>query len=192
MSDRKLFDLVNSRQHAAAQKFLDGCDDDEAKEQLAKKVGYWGDDVNALMIAGMWSDTLDQLIRSMIRRGSHNYVNEQSSSIKRTAAMYAAHVWGDAPLLELLLTLGADPKGCRLGHWPYQRRKEEFLTILDRFEQRTTLACCLRHYDELHVSSPLILHPDIAALSPFAKILHDIHGINGDMHSFSRTILSYI
>jgi hypothetical protein len=55
-----------------------------------------------------------------------------------------------------------------------------------------TLACCLRHYDDLHQTSPLSLHPDIAALSPFATILHDLYDINGDMHSLSHIILSYL
>jgi hypothetical protein len=66
------------------------------------------------------------------------------------------------------------------------------LAVLDRFEQRTTLACCLRHCDDLHISSPLSLHPDIAALNAFAKILHDLHGINGESHDLSRMIPSYI
>jgi hypothetical protein len=149
--------------------------------------------------------------------------------------MYAVHDESETHL-ELLLTLGADPKACR--GWPLADRNEACRIVLDRFEQRTTLACCLRYYDELHqahtsnipadvkellknvrivrdsypelklawstlirgleqhppfIRSPLdLLDPDIAALSQFAKILHDLHGINGDMHSISRIILSYI
>jgi hypothetical protein len=185
MIDHKLFDLVNTLQFAAAQKFLDSCDDDEAKKQIAKPVGYY---CNALMVAVERVDTPERLIRSMIERGPHNYVNEDNG-FGRTAAISAA-IYSNATLLELLLTLGADPKGCRL--WPLADHHEACYTVLDRFEQRTTLACCLRHYDELHQTSPLVLHPDIAALDPFAKILHDINRTNGDMHRISRTILSCI
>jgi hypothetical protein len=39
MSDRKLIDLVDSREYAEALKFLDSCYDEEAKRQLnAKRV----------------------------------------------------------------------------------------------------------------------------------------------------------
>jgi hypothetical protein len=182
------------------------------------------------MIAATRSATREDFIRSMIQRAPHSYINEMSSN-GRTAAMYA-RTYRKATQLELLLTLGADPRGCR-GHTRSQGLfqgiafNEAIHTVLYRFEQRATLACCLRHYDELHQAHainfhhPVIvgllkdarnvrdlhpdvmlvcrtfirsleLHPDIAALSPFAKILHDLHGINGYMHSISRMIISYI
>jgi hypothetical protein len=187
-----LHDLVCKREYTAALEFLNSCDDEVAAKQLTKQF-YIVDEIcyvpsNALMEAAYKAGAPEELIRMMIKRGPDNYINEKDR-VGYTAANNA--IWrANVITLELLLTLGADPKGCRSQALRYSR--EACIAVLDRFEQRTTLACCLCYYDELHQTTPLILHADIAALSPFATILHDLHGINGDMHSISRIILSFI
>jgi hypothetical protein len=187
----RLFDLIEEKEFAAALKYLNSCNDEQAREQLV--VAPRGTGWNALMQAVCRGTKIpEELIRAMVKRGrSFNYINSENACAE-TAAMIAA-LDINATVLELLLTLSADPQRCReqAQFFGYIQRSA-CLTVLDRFEQRTTLACCLRHYDELHQESPLYLHPGIAALEPFAKILHDLHGINGDMHSISRMIISYI
>jgi hypothetical protein len=176
------------------------------------------------MLAAQRGGVPEKLIRAMVERGrSFDYINSESFGV-HTAAIHAS-IFDQAANLDLLLTLGADPKRCR--EYALRLFYSACRTVLDRFEQRTTLACCLRHYDDLHVTHAIIiphhaiggilehirnvrdlypelipacsavirsleLHPDIAALSPFAKILHDLHGINGESHDLSRMILSYI
>jgi hypothetical protein len=195
-SESELYSLVKGKEFAAALKLLHSFDDDKARRQLVYTSPHLYSEIlsgtNALMLAAhQAAPTPEELIREMVKRGQHNYVNSESRGIfAHTAAMVVTRK-SDATTLELLLTLGADPRGCRERIRRYLRAIT-IDTVLDRFEQRTTLACCLRHYDELHQESPLTIHPDIIALSPFAKILHDLHGINGDMHSISRLILSYI
>jgi hypothetical protein len=198
MSDnsRSLYELVEGGMYAAALKFLNSCNDEEAERQLTKKVWTPGayQTRNVLMLAAEEGGAPEELIRAMIKRGPKNYINFEIE-YGYAAAKNAARR-GNAALLDLLLTLGADSKRCR--YFPhasttsFSPNSVACAAVLYRFEQRTTLACCLRHYDELHASSPLSLHPGIAALSPFAKILHDLHGINGESHDFSRMILSYI
>jgi hypothetical protein len=132
-------------------------------------------------------DVPEELIRAMVDRGRvFNYINKENC--RGWTAATIATLCSKPASLDYLLTLGADPKRCR----EFTYRHEACIIILDRFEQRTTLACCLRHYEDLHVESPLLIHPDIAALDPFAKILHDLHGINGESHDLSRMILSFI
>jgi hypothetical protein len=165
MSDGQLFDLVRSFAYAAALKFLNNCDDKEARGQpgaLIPVPSGWS--INALKLAARRGGVPEELIRAMVERGrSFDYIN--------TAAMHASSK-GQAANLDLLLTLGADPGGCRYYAQSYHRYSfrnslgtSACLNVLDRFEQRTTLACCLRRYDDLHISSPLVLHTDIAALS---------------------------
>jgi hypothetical protein len=230
---QRLWDLGDSGAFTDALKYLNSCNDVVAKEQLTAAHGGWS--YNALMVVAQHDDVPEEeLIRTMVMRGrSFNYINSEDRSGK-TTAMKAANQ-GRACVLDLLLTLGADPKGCRKQVQARTVNRTACLTVLDRFEKRTTLACCLHHYDELYqtyiTSMPseitealrtvrnlrnlhhdiipassvyscvdscstfirsLELHPDIAVLSPFAKILHDLHGINGDMHSISRIILSYV
>jgi ankyrin repeat protein len=133
MSDQQFHDLVHQKKYAAAQKFLDSCDDDEAKEELAKRVGYNSCEcgehhATVLMLAAYYGDAPDELIRSMIKRGPHNYINEEDEEcFEETAAIYAAEN-GRATLLELLLTLGADPQGCRISL--YRRVSEDCLRVL--------------------------------------------------------------
>jgi hypothetical protein len=178
-----LRELVGRKEYAAALKFLNSCSNTIAREQLEYSLH------NALMLAAEQAAPAE-LIRAMVEKKgcAFNYINK-ADGWRWTAAMRATNN-GNAGTLDLLLTLGADPKRCR----KHARALKQLtcLTVLDRFEERTTLACCLRHYDDLHIPSPLVLHPGIAALSPFAKILHDLHGINGESHDLSRMILSYI
>jgi hypothetical protein len=214
----KLLDLVEGSEFAAALKFLASCDDATAREQLTIIPLAWN--WNALMMAAR-CDTPADLIRAMVKRGPHGYINRKNEL--GTAATLA--VWDYRPVnLDLLLTLGADPKGCREAALR-SNSGEACRTVLARFELRTTLACCLRHYDDLHqthvttippevrellkqarkvrdlhpdfiawstIISCLSLHPDIAALSPVAKLFHDLHGINGPSHDLSRMILSFL
>jgi hypothetical protein len=201
MSDRQLHKSIYRRAFTNAKKFLIGGDSsrsDEKKEKAKEERGKnkparsYRDrpyvENSALMVAAIEGDASEEQIRAMIKNEPHSYI-DSLSAFGITAANYCTRV-DNATLLDLLLTIGANPKGCM--YWARVCESEACLAILRRFEQRITLACCLRHYDDLHLSSPLFLHPDIAALKPFAKILHDLHGINGDMHSFSRKILSYI
>jgi hypothetical protein len=204
-SHLRILDILFKKDGKAsdALEVLNSCSDDEAKEQLLATLNTSG--FNSLMLAVYRSDVPEELIRAMVERGkAFDYINVEFRGYGRSVrdAMPTAHLaiaFSCFVALELLLTLGADPRGCRerviamacpLFH--PQEKVDVLLNILDRFEQRTTLACCLHYYDELHQTSPRVLHSDIAALDQFATILHDIHGINGDMHSISRMILSYI
>jgi ankyrin repeat protein len=189
-SARELFDLVYARQFTVAEQFLLYCDDDEATKQLMKRVTLpTCNGRNALMVAASRGGASEELIRLMVRRGpAKNYIDEENED-GRTAASDAAN-FNNAETLEVLLTLGANPKGCHevARSW----NNDAILNILHRFAQRMALACCLRHYDELHQTIPLDLHPDIAALDTLERILHDLHGINGDSHDISRKIISYL
>jgi hypothetical protein len=179
--------LIEGRKFAAAIKFLDTCTNDEANKQLTKKLGKYYE-TNSLFLATIRAAP-ENLIRALVRRGPQNYINFKNV-MGYSVAAHAAW-FENLSTLELLLTLGADPKQCR-ERALYYRKSDATLAILDRFDQRTALACCLRRYDDIHLSSPLVLHPAIKALEPFARILHDLHGINGESHDFSRKILSYI
>jgi hypothetical protein len=190
MSEHQLIHLLYRKRFADSLAFLNSCDDKRAVVQLVGVPSCMQPQWNALMRVAYYRGVPDELIRAMIKRGGGlKYINI-TSLYGRTAAMVAT-IHGSARSLDLLLTLGADPQGCRERAENYNPLRS-CRTVLYRFEQRTTLACCLRYYDELHQTSALYLHPDIAALPPFAKILHDLHGINGDMHSLSRMILSFI
>jgi hypothetical protein len=191
MSDRQFFDFVQRKEFQEALTFLQSCSDAEGHQHLTKQIKYgegFGDSWNALTRASHLGDAPEELIRAMVKRGPKGYINIKDSW-GRTAAAIAAWL-GDSKRLDLLLTISADPDGCR--KWANVDNIEACLTVLDRFDQRTTLACCVRQYDELHQTSPLVHHPDITALETFARILHDLHGINGDMHSISLKIITYV
>jgi hypothetical protein len=166
----------------------EGDDDEEEqeakKQQLAKQIWFPGGvrEANALIGALYEGGASLDLIRAMIRRGPHNSVKEKVAG--------KGSCYGDATLLDLLLTLKVEPRRSRPTTRPYYF--EACRMLINRFEQRVTLACCLRHFDELHQQSPLVLHPHVAALSPFAKILHDLHVIKGAQHVVTRQIISYI
>jgi hypothetical protein len=193
--NHQLYDLVNTNKLSAALTLLNSYskNDEEAKEQLLAEP-YYG--FNALMVLARIIPVPEELIRAMVERGRFfDYINAHHARTKNTAALFAT--FNDRPAaLDLLLTLGANPKACRENvsrRWTTKSNGEALISVLDRFEQRTTLACCLRHYDELRLATPsLEVHSAIAALNQFAKSLHDLHGINGESHNLSRIILSYI
>jgi hypothetical protein len=197
MSDVQLalVDLMYDEKYAGAQrfataiKFLSNLDVEEAKKELHQTKRPTEGDLtwNPLQLAAR-DGAPDELIRAMVARAPAKSIDRKNNKAK-TAAYYA--VKNDHPAaLETLLTLGADPRGCRELAQRFNLRA--CLTVLDRFEQRATLACCLRHYDQLQKTSPVVVHLEIAALVPHAKILHDLDGIDGDLHSITRKILSCI
>jgi hypothetical protein len=106
-----LYSLVKGREYAAALKFLDGCNDNKARQQLVY-TSPWNlhDDpigMNALAAISCRRDAPPaELIRAMVERGPHNYINSESGR-GHTPIVFAARN-GNAILLDFLLTLGAE------------------------------------------------------------------------------------
>ena len=150
-----------------------------------------GDGRNALICSGYNGGASEELIRTLVRLAGPGYLNKEQVD-GWTAAVCAAK-YGHADTLHVLLTLGADPKLCRQNAGVSKRSKRDaILTVLDRFELRIAAACCFKHFDDVHISSPRTLHLRIAALDPFPRMLHELHGVNGASHDLSRKILELV
>jgi hypothetical protein len=109
MIEHQLFALVQKSEFAAALEFLNSYDDDakagEALTTIPSDISW-----NTLMMAACRGRAPEECTRAMVKRGPINYVNSASThgSSAATVAIYADH----ASSLDILLTLGADTKGC--------------------------------------------------------------------------------
>ena len=151
----------------------------------------------ALHLAAAYGSSA-KMIESIVLAGSTESIDARTMH-GWTPLIYAAAnpTKGANEPLVALLRLGADTrvKSCRglTARDEAERRNGGVtLDLLDAHELSFVTACSLRRIEDQFLIDPKARHEAIENLGPFARMLHELNGINGDLHSITNEILSYI